>query len=141
MPARIVVADDHDVVRAGVRTILQGRPDWMVCGEAADGQEALAQVKSLNPDVVVLDISMPSLNGLEAAIKMRQSGCDTPILIFTMHDSGSVVRAAQEAGANGLVVKSFASRDLIRAVEALLAGETFFGADESKELTRTAEVG
>jgi DNA-binding NarL/FixJ family response regulator len=140
MAARIVVADDHDVVRAGVRTILQARPDWMVCGEAADGQEALAQVKSLSPDVVVLDISMPSLNGLEAAVKMRQSGCDTRILIFTMHDSGSVVRAAQEAGANGLVVKSFASRDLIRAVEALLAGETFFRADEGKELTRTAEA-
>lgn len=129
MPARIVVADDHDVVRAGVKTILHARPDWVVCGEAADGQEAIAHVNGLQPDVVILDISMPSLNGLEAAAKISASGSDTRILIFTMHDSNSVIRAAKDAGARGLVVKSFASRDLIRAVETLLAGGTFFAVE------------
>lgn len=138
MSARIVVADDHDVVRAGVKTILHARPDWVICGEAADGQEAIAHVRGLRPDVVILDISMPSLNGLEAATKISASGSDTRILIFTMHDSSSVVRAAKDAGAKGLVVKSFASRDLITAVEALLAGGTFFTADQGTELAAHA---
>jgi DNA-binding NarL/FixJ family response regulator len=137
MPVRILVADDHDVVRAGVKTILQARPDWEICGEAADGQEAVAQVKALHPDVIVLDVSMPCLNGLEAAVKISQLDNGTRIVIFTMHDSKSVARAARETGAQGLVVKSFASRDLIKAVDAVLGGGLFFGEEEMKS-TATA---
>lgn len=125
-PVKIVVADDHDVVRAGVKTILQARPDWDICGEAADGQEAVDQVQKLHPDVVILDVSMPRLNGLEAAEKITQLQTDTRILIFTMHDSKSIARAAEKAGAQGLVIKSYAARDLIRALDVVLGGGSFF---------------
>jgi DNA-binding NarL/FixJ family response regulator len=125
-PVKIVVADDHDVVRAGVKTILQARPDWAICGEAADGQEAVDQVQKLHPDVVILDVSMPRLNGLEAAEKITQLQTDTRILIFTMHDSKSIARAAEKAGAQGLVIKSYAARDLIRALDVVLGGGSFF---------------
>src|SRR5581483_2647713 len=119
-PVKIVVADDHDVVRAGVKTILQARPDWAICGEAVD------QVQKLHPDVVILDVSMPRLNGLEAAEKIAQLQTDTRILIFTMHDSKSIARAAEKAGAQGLVIKSYAARDLIRALDVVLGGGSFF---------------
>ena len=133
MPARILIADDHDVVREGVKTILKARPEWDVCGEAADGEETVNQVKQLHPDVVILDITMPRLSGLEAAQKLARISPDTRVLIFTMHDSRSVVRAVKQVGARGVVIKAFAARDLIRALELVLAGGTFFGPDDISE--------
>lgn len=133
MPARILIADDHDVVREGVKTILKARPEWDVCGEAADGEETVNQVKQLRPDVVILDITMPRLNGLEAAQTLARISPDTRVLIFTMHDSRSVVRAVKQVGARGVVIKAFAARDLIRALELVLAGGTFFGPDDISE--------
>jgi DNA-binding NarL/FixJ family response regulator len=127
MAVRILLADDHEVVRQGLRTILKARPDWEIIGEAENGQEAIDAVRELKPDVVILDITMPVMSGLEATQAISKLGLSTHILIFTMHDSKSLIKAVRKAGAAGYVLKSRAARDLIKAVEALLGGGTFFG--------------
>lgn len=123
---RILLADDHEVVRRGLRTLLQARPGWEVCGEAATGREALEKVRSLKPDVVVLDVTMPEMNGLEATRRVMKAAPQTQVLILTMHDSDEVVQEVLDAGARGYVLKSDAGRDLVAAVEALEEGRPFF---------------
>jgi DNA-binding NarL/FixJ family response regulator len=126
MPFRILVADDHEVVRRGLCALLQAQPDWEVCGEAADGREALEKTQKLKPDVVILDIGMPSLNGLEATRQILKLNPHTRILILTLHDSDQVVREVLDAGARGFLLKSDAARDLVAAVEALRRDKTYF---------------
>lgn len=126
MPARILVADDHEVVRQGVRAILQARAEWEICGEAADGRQAIRLTKELNPDVVIMDITMPHMSGLEAAQEIARLDLPSRVLIFTMHESKSLAPSVRKAGAQGYVVKSRAARDLIEALDRLLAGGTFF---------------
>jgi DNA-binding NarL/FixJ family response regulator len=127
MAVRILLADDHEVVRQGLRTILKARSDWEIVGEAENGQQAIDAVRELKPDVVILDITMPVMSGLEATQAICNLGVGTRVLIFTMHDSKSLIKAVRKAGADGYVLKSRAARDLIRAVEALLGGGSFFG--------------
>jgi DNA-binding NarL/FixJ family response regulator len=127
MAVRILLADDHEVVRQGLRTILKARPEWEIVGEAENGQQAIESVRDLKPDVVILDITMPVMSGLEATHAICNLRVGTHVLIFTMHDSKSLVKAVRKAGADGYVLKSRAARDLIRAVEAMLGGGTFFG--------------
>lgn len=129
MPVRILLADDHEVVRQGLRTILKARPEWEIVGEAENGQEAIEAVKELNPDVIILDITMPMVSGLEATQAISKLKADTRILIFTMHDSKSLVKAVRKAGASGYVLKSRAARDLVNAVQTLLGGGQFFGSE------------
>jgi|GraSoiStandDraft_24_1057298.scaffolds.fasta_scaffold23399_2 DNA-binding NarL/FixJ family response regulator len=131
MPVNIVLADDHEVVRQGLRTILKARPEWNIAGEAENGQDTVRAVQELRPDVLILDITMPVKSGLEVAQELSESYPDTRVLIFTMHDSKSLVKAVRKAGARGYVLKSRAARDLIRAVEALLNGDTFFAPDSA----------
>lgn len=127
MPAlRILVADDHEVVRHGVRALLDGRPGWEVVAEAADGRDAVEKALQLKADVVILDIGMPNLNGLEATRQILRSLPQARILILTMHESEQVVREVLEAGARGFLLKSDAGRDLVAAVEALQRHKTFF---------------
>ena len=126
MPFRILVADDHEVVRRGLCALLQAQPDWEICGEAADGREALEKAQKLKPDVVILDIGMPSLNGLEATRQILKLNPQTRILILTLHDSDQVVREVLNAGARGFLLKSDAARDLVAAVEALRRDKTYF---------------
>jgi DNA-binding NarL/FixJ family response regulator len=126
MAARILVADDHEVVRQGVRAILQAHPDWEICGEAIDGREAIRLTKQLQPDVVVMDITMPHLSGLEASQEIAKLQLPSRVLIFTMHESKSLAPSVQRAGAQGYVVKSRAAQDLIDAIDRLLVGGTFF---------------
>lgn len=126
MPFRIFVADDHEVVRRGLCALLQAQPDWEICGEAADGREALEKAQKLKPDVVILDIGMPSLNGLEATRQILKLNPQTRILILTLHDSDQVVREVLNAGARGFLLKSDAARDLVAAVEALRRDKTYF---------------
>lgn len=133
MPVTIVLADDHEVVRQGLRTILKARPEWDISGEAENGQDTIRAVQDLKPDVLILDITMPVMSGLEVTQQISKSHPDTRVLIFTMHDSKSLVRAVRKAGARGYVLKSRAARDLIRAVEALLKGDAFFGSDSAGE--------
>lgn len=127
MACKILIVDDHEIVRQGVRSILANRPDWEVCGEASNGREAVDAVSSLSPDLVVLDITMPLMSGLEAASRIARLSPKCPILIFTMHESDTLTSDIRRAGAQGYVQKSQAARDLIRAIETLLGGDTFFG--------------
>ncbi len=133
MPIRIFVADDHDVIRKGIKSLLQARPEWTICGEARNGKEAIDGVKETRPDLAILDISMPELSGLEAAKSISQSGLAVKMLVFTMHDSGSLVQASKNAGAKGLVLKSLAGQDLIRAIETILSGGIFFDRDKPSD--------
>jgi len=126
MPAfRILVADDHDVVRQGVRALLQTRPGWEVCGEAATGGEAVEKTEKLRPDIVILDIAMPELNGLEAARLIRKARPEVQILVLTMYESEDLVRELLKVGVRGYVLKTDAGSDLIAATEALSQGKTF----------------
>jgi DNA-binding NarL/FixJ family response regulator len=123
---RIVIADDHEVARKGIRALLETHAGWEVCGEAADGREAVSCVNQLKPEVVLLDIGMPGLNGLDATRQILAALPETRILILTMHDSDQVVREVLAAGARGFLLKSDAGRDLMAAVEALQNRRTFF---------------
>ena len=123
---RILVADDHEIVRQGLRALLEAQPGWQVVAEAIDGREALDKAKRLRPDVVVLDVSMPNLNGLEATRQIRKALPETEVLILTMHDSEQLVREVLEAGARGYVLKSDAGRALVTAVESLRNCKPYF---------------
>src|SRR5581483_7768207 len=123
---RIFIADDHEVVRKGLMALLQAQPDWEVCGEAADGREAVEKAQQLKPDVVILDIWMPSLNGLEATRQILKTNPQARVLILTLHDSDQVVREVLNAGARGYLLKSDAASDLVAAVEALRRDKTYF---------------
>ncbi len=123
---RILVADDHEVIRRGVRALLSAGRDCEICGEAVDGQDAVEKAHQLHPDLVIMDVSMPNLNGLEASRMIRRSLPGTQILILTQHDSHEIMRQALNAGARGFVVKSSVAHDLLNAVEAAQRGESFF---------------
>jgi DNA-binding NarL/FixJ family response regulator len=123
---RILIADDHEVARRGIRAVLESHPGWEVCGEARDGRESVELAAATKPDLVLLDIGMPNLNGLEAARQILATSPEIAILILTMHDSDNVVREVLRAGARGFLLKSDAGRDLVAAVEALQLQRTFF---------------
>ena len=123
---RILVADDHEVVRKGLMALLHGQRDWQVCGEAAEGRDAVEKTLHLKPDVVILDLGMPNLNGLEATRQILKANPQARILILTLHDSDQVVREVLNAGARGFLLKSDAARDLVAAVEALGQDKTYF---------------
>jgi DNA-binding NarL/FixJ family response regulator len=123
---RILVADDHEIVRRGLCTILESQRDWVVCAEATDGRDAVEKAKQHSPDVVILDISMPNLNGLEATHQILQRVPHTKILILTMHETEELIRDVLEAGARGYLFKSDAGRELVAAVEALRQGKPYF---------------
>jgi DNA-binding NarL/FixJ family response regulator len=123
---RILIADDHEVARGGVRALIEAHPGWEVCAEAKDGREAVERAADTNPDLVVLDIGMPNLNGLEAARQILAASPETPILILTMHDSDNTVSEVLRAGARGYVLKSDAGKDLVAAIDALQRQRTFF---------------
>jgi len=127
MAVRILLVDDHPIVRQGLRTLLEGRPGWEVVGEAADGIEALDKIEVLEPDVVVLDVTMPRMNGLEACrqIQQKKKATSLEVLFVTQHDSPQMMREALDAGARGYVVKSNAARDLLEAVEAVSQHRVF----------------
>jgi DNA-binding NarL/FixJ family response regulator len=125
---RIQIVDDHEVLREGVKSLLAKlRPDWQVCGEATDGHEAIQVARDLRPDLIILDISMPRMSGLEASSEMRKEGLDIPVLIFTTHQSDRLAQEVRQAGAQGYVLKSQAARDLVLAIDTILSGRTFFG--------------
>lgn len=127
-PLRLLVADDHEIVRKGLRTLIEAQPGWQVVGEASDGREAVEKAKEMKPDVTVLDIGMPALNGLEATRQMLKNDSRAKVLILTMHESDPLIRDILDAGARGYVLKTDASRDLVTAVNAVGSNKTFFTA-------------
>jgi DNA-binding NarL/FixJ family response regulator len=124
-PLQIVVADDHAVVRRGVRALLETRSGWQIVAEAADGREAIRAVKQHRPNVVVMDVSLPDLNGLEATRQIVKDFPETEVVILTMHQSEQLMREVLEAGARGYVLKSDADQNLIAAVESLRQHKPF----------------
>ena len=125
-PLRILIADDHAVVRAGLRALLESRSGWEVVAEASDGREAVDKASKLKPDVAVLDIGMPLLNGVEATRRIRSASPATEILILTMHESDDLVHQVIQAGARSYILKDEADRVLIAAVEAARHHKPFF---------------
>jgi DNA-binding NarL/FixJ family response regulator len=125
---RILLADDHEIVRQGLRRVLAERRDWTICGEAATGRQAVELARQLLPDLVIMDLTMPELNGLEATRQIRAALPQTEVLVLTMHASEELVPELRAAGARGFVLKSDAGRSLVAAVEALARHEPFFTA-------------
>jgi len=123
---RILVADDHELVRRGVRVLLEAHPGWEICDEAVEGRDAVEKAGRLRPEVVILDIGMPLLNGLDAARQILKASPQSEVLILTMHESEQVIREVLASGARGYVLKSDAGRNLVNAVEALSHHKTFF---------------
>ena len=124
--ARVLIADDHEVVRQGILSLVKMLNQFEVCGEATDGRDAVQKAKELRPDIVIIDIGMPQLNGLDATRQIMRERPSTKVLVLTMHDSEQVVREVLEAGARGYLLKSDAGRDLVSALEALQLNKTFF---------------
>lgn len=125
---KILIADDHDIVRKGLRMLLEEHPGWEVCGEARSGREAVDKAVQLGPDVTVIDVSMPDLNGLEATRQILKACPKAEILVITHHDSDEVAAEVLDAGARGYVLKSDSDKDLVHAVEALSHHKPFFTA-------------
>jgi DNA-binding NarL/FixJ family response regulator len=123
---RLLLADDHHVVRAGLRCLLESQPGWEVVAEASDGREAVAKAVETRPDVALLDIGMPVLNGLEAAHQIVQSLPRTKIVMLTVHDSEAMIHKVLAAGARGYLFKTDVARDLFAAITAVHADDTFF---------------
>jgi DNA-binding NarL/FixJ family response regulator len=126
MKLRILLADDHEIVRRGLCALLQRHEGWEVCGEATDGREAVQKAKLLRPDVVIVDIGMPNLNGLDATRQLLQFDPSFRVIVLTVSDADQVIREALDAGARGFVLKSDAARDLVAAIEALQTKRMFF---------------
>ncbi len=133
-PVRILLADDHTVMRNGLRLLLERQPNLQVVGEAADGRQAVALCETVNPDVVVMDIAMPNLNGIEAARQIVNRNPRTAIAILSMHSDESYVIRALKAGARAYLLKDSAEADLLAAVRALTDGKSFFSPAISKIL-------
>lgn len=125
-PVNILVADDHELLREGIKSRLEKHPGWKVCAEAADGREAVELALRLRPDVVVMDIGMKELNGLDAARQIHKAAPEMRVLILTMQESETMIGDALAAGVHGYILKTDAARLLPMAVEALLAQKTFF---------------
>jgi len=137
VPLRILIADDHSVVRRGLRAVLESHKDWRVCAEAANGTEAVELAKRFKPDVAVMDISMSELNGVEATRRIQKVSPKTEVLVLSMHESELLLRQTLEAGARGYILKDDGDQNLLSAVEAVHKHERYF----SPKIRRAIEAG
>jgi len=131
---KILIADDHEIVRRGIRHALETNPDWEVIAEAANGREAVEMADRLHPQIAVLDLSMPEMNGLEAIRRILSASPEVRILVLSIHDSDTLIHEVLASGAKGYLLKSDAARDLLSAVQSLIDGRTFFTAKVSQAL-------
>lgn len=128
MSLRILIADDHDLMRRGLKALMANQAGWEICAEATKGRDAVAKAAALRPDVVILDICMPELNGIEATRQIRKASPRTEVLILSVHHSDQLIREVIDAGARGFVLKSDSATDLVSAIESLAAHKPFFTA-------------
>jgi DNA-binding NarL/FixJ family response regulator len=128
---RILVADDHEVMRMGIRNLLESVPNWNICAEASNGREAVELAMHSPPDLIIMDITMPEMNGIEAAAIIGEKKPDIPIIMFSLHLAEDVIGRFKSGAIRGAVAKSEAARDLVEAVRQVLAGGTFFPAKNS----------
>jgi two-component system, NarL family, response regulator NreC len=131
VPLRILIADDHDVMRQGTKAVIERQPGWQVCGVATNGREAVMQANALQPEIVILDMTMPQLNGLDAAIQIKRQLPAAEILMFTAHESDDLIRKAFAAGVKSFIVKTEAHQFLIEAIESLANHKPYFTAKVS----------
>jgi DNA-binding NarL/FixJ family response regulator len=137
MPS-VIVVDDHAVIRRGVQGILHAFPEWQLCGEAQNGQEAIRLAEAVKPDMIIMDVSMPGLNGLEATRIIRNMLPNVKILLLTLHSSTELVRSAFRAGARGYVLKSDAEHELVRALNVLAGDGTYVSPGVDQHQAQTA---
>jgi DNA-binding NarL/FixJ family response regulator len=130
--ARILLADDHDIVRLGLKTLLEEHAGWEVCGEAVTGREAVRLARELQPEIAIIDLMMPDLNGLDSTRQIRQVSDHTQVLIFTIHHDETLVHDVLDAGARGYLLKMDAEREIVVAVETLLRRQPYFSAQISE---------
>jgi len=123
---RILIADDHELMRRGLRGLLESHYEWAVCGEAIEGREAVRKAEELEPDLVIMDVNLPGLTGIQAAARILSARPQAKIVFFTVHDSEEIIRGIVDSGAHGYVSKARAGHDLVDAVHAVLNGGTFF---------------
>ena len=132
MSLKIMIVDDHEVVHQGIRMILRARPEWQVCGQAENGAEAVHLAQELSPDAIVMDITMPVMNGLEATRQIAKLGLSSKVIVFTMHEAPGLADSVRGAGGHGLVLKSRAAVDLIDAIETTVSGGSYFNSGGSE---------
>jgi two-component system response regulator NreC len=133
-PLRILIADDHDVMRQGTRSVVERQKGWEVCGTASNGREAVTKAVELKPDIIIMDMTLPELNGLDATIQIKRRLPQTEILLFTAHESDDLIRNAFQAGVKSFILKSEAHQILIEAIESLSWHKPFFSAKVSEIL-------
>ena len=134
LPLRILIADDHDVVREGARVLIERQPEWEVCGQASNGSAAVEQAEKLKPDVVVLDMSMPELNGLEAARRIKKLLPKSEALILTAHENDQLIREVFESGVKSYILKTQAAEHLVPAIQSLALHKPYFTSSVSQVL-------
>jgi DNA-binding NarL/FixJ family response regulator len=118
---KVLIVDDHAFIRRGVQGILQAHPEWQLCGEADNGKDAVRMARELNPEAIVMDVSMPGLNGVEATRAIRKTNANVKILLLTLHESSELVRTAFQAGINGYLLKTDAEQELVQALNVMIA--------------------
>ena len=122
---KVLIVDDHAFIRRGVQGILQAHPEWQLCGEADNGKDAVRMAQELNPEAIVMDVSMPGLNGVEATRAIRKTNANVKILLLTLHESSELVRTAFQAGINGYLLKTDAEQELVQALNVVIAQGTY----------------
>jgi DNA-binding NarL/FixJ family response regulator len=135
---KIIVVDDHAVIRRGVQGILRAFPEWELCGEAENGQDAISLAEAIKPEIIIMDVSMPGLNGLEATRIIHNILPNIKILLLTLHSSSELVRSAFRAGARGYVLKSDAEQELVRALNVLAGDGTYVSPGIDQHLAKRA---
>jgi len=118
---KVLIVDDHAFIRRGVQGILRAHPEWQLCGEADNGKDAVRMARELNPEAIVMDVSMPGLNGVEATRAIRKTNANVKILLLTLHESSELVRTAFQAGINGYLLKTDAEQELVQALNVVIA--------------------
>ena len=126
LPIKVLLVDDHAVVRDGIRARLESSSDFSVVGEAVNGREAIQKVEELEPDVVLMDISMPVMNGMDAARYLRESHPETKVVILTMHEHKEYIQGVIRCGAQGYIVKDVTAQEMISAIKTVMSGETYY---------------